>query len=64
MQFWKGGRLAWPPVIAIAIICLSTVAADLVWRVFPISIFVAVGGTALFVVLALIVLGLLARRFA
>ncbi len=35
--FWKDGRFAWPPVVALCVSLLAVVAADYVWRVSSVS---------------------------
>jgi hypothetical protein len=61
---WSDGRFSWPFVTAVAGLCLSLLAADLIWRLFTISF--ATVAVALIVVDAALIaaLVLFGGRFA
>ena len=63
--FWNNGRLGWPLVIAVALLSLALLLADLAWRIFVVpaeTLALLAGGVCIFIALTFVGLRSLFRR--
>lgn len=64
MTLWSNGRFSWPFVVAVAVICLSLIGADLIWRLFPVFLGSVIATVVVVDAAFLILLVLVVRRLA